>query len=176
MGFEGHEDLAAVAFLLGRWEGVGVTDFPHGEEIQFGQEVEFDHDGGPHLDYRSTMWRLDDDGRPASLLTAESGYWRALSEEERDRDPAEVAPHLEAVISHPEGFAELYHGTLMATRIELLSSAVMRSEAFHKVTSGHRLYGLVGESRSTLAYAWDLTAEGHTYQMSAQLNRPDAGA
>jgi hypothetical protein len=46
---------------------------------------------------------------------------------------------------------------------------VMRSDIAREVTAGHRLYGLIGEDRQTLGYAWDLTADGRTFQMSAQL-------
>jgi hypothetical protein len=171
MGVDVHEDLAALSFLLGRWEGVGVADYPDGQEYRFGQEVVFDHDGGPHLNYRSTVWTLDDDGKPQDFVAAESGYWRPRPAEvgEQQGGDGKPAPQVEVFITHAEGFTELYYGTILATRIELVTDAVMRSDTAREATAGHRLYGLIGDDRRTLGYAWDLTADGRTFQMSAQL-------
>lgn len=175
MGVETHKDLAQLSFLVGRWEGVGVTDFPGGEEFQFGQLVEFTHDGQPYLDYRSTMWRMEPDGSLGDFVTSESGYWRMRPEEFRtEGEDGAPAPHLEVLITHPEGFTELYYGAILASRVELRTDAVLRSDSSREVTGSHRLYGLIGENRGTLGYAWDLTAEERTFQVSAQL-KPTAG-
>jgi hypothetical protein len=42
-----------------------------------------------------------------------------------------------------------------------------------EVTASHRLYGLFGDDRETLGYAWDLAARGHELRsyMSAQLKK-----
>ena len=44
-----------LAWLVGRWRGEGVVDYPGIEETAFIQDVVFDHDGGPYLRYSSTI-------------------------------------------------------------------------------------------------------------------------
>lgn len=183
MGDESHtgqnsadsaDRLDQLSFLVGRWEGVGVTDFPDGQERQFGQEVEFVRRADSYLEYRSTVWSLDADGKPSTIMTAESGYWRARSEADRageDGDDGTPAPHVEVLIAHPEGFTELYYGTIFANRVELVTDAVLRSDTAGEVAGGHRLYGLIGEDRAALGYAWDLHGGDSKRQMSAQLKR-----
>ncbi|MFC4562705.1 FABP family protein [Nocardiopsis mangrovi] len=173
---EVHPDLAKISFLIGRWEGVGVAGYPDLEEFQFGQEIEFTHSGGPHLDYRSRVWRLTADGRPGDLWTTESGYWRvrpSVTEADHTSSPDTPAIHTEVLISHPEGYTEVYVGTVFAHRVELSTDVVLHTETGRKVTAGHRLYGLFGDDRGTLGYAWDLAADGHDLRsfMSAQLKR-----
>ncbi|MFC7326415.1 FABP family protein [Marinactinospora rubrisoli] len=175
---EVHPDLERLSFLLGRWEGVGVAGYPGLPEFQFGQEVEFEHDGGPYLTYRSRVWRVREDGSVGDFVTSESGYWRVRPRAEEGAAEA-AAPegagtvHVEVLISHPEGFTEVYLGNIFASRVELSTDAVLRTETGRGVAAGHRLYGLFGENRETLGYAWDLAADGHDLQpyMSAQLKR-----
>lgn len=62
MQSEMHPELAKLSFLLGRWEGLGVAGYPDTEEFQFTQVIEFTHDGHPHLNYRSQVWRVNEDG------------------------------------------------------------------------------------------------------------------
>ncbi|QVQ50785.1 FABP family protein [Spiractinospora alimapuensis] len=173
MGDESRTGLDRLSFLVGRWEGVGVTDFPDGEEQQFGQEVEFIRRTDSYLEYRATAWRLNADGTPATTLTSESGYWRARPDAERaaEENDGEPAPHVEALFVHPEGFTELYYGTVFANRIELVTDAVLRSDTAGEVAGGHRLYGLIGADRAALGYAWDLHGGEGKRQMSAQLKR-----
>lgn len=168
-----HPDIARLSFLLGRWEGVGVAGYPEAEEFQFGQEVEFGHDGHPYLSFRSRVWRMAADGSPGEFVTEESGYWRMRPAGQKSGENGEPAPHLEVLISHPEGFIEVYLGTVFANRVEMRTDVVMRTETGLPVTTSHRLYGLYGDNRDTLGYAWDLAAGGHELQsyMSAQLKR-----
>ncbi|WP_067967206.1 nitrobindin family protein [Nocardiopsis trehalosi] len=171
---EVHPDLAKMSFLVGRWEGVGVAGYSDLEEFQFGQEVEFTHAGGPVLAYRSRVWRLTADGGLGEPWTSESGYWRARPADP-DADPAAPPVHTEVLISHPEGYTEVYVGTVFASRIELSTDAVLRTETGDQVAAGHRLYGLIGDDRATLGYAWDMAARGQDLRsfMSAQLKRVD---
>lgn len=177
MHAEVHPDLEKLSFLIGRWEGVGVAGYPDVDEFQFGQEVEFTHDGGPVLNYRSRVWRVNADGSLGEYVTAESGYWRVRPEQaaqEREDDAPVI--HLEALISHPEGFTEVYLGNIFAHRVEMHTDAVLRTETGMAATAGHRLYGLFGDNRETLGYAWDLAARGQELRsyMSAQLKRAGA--
>ncbi|MEV2274627.1 FABP family protein [Nocardiopsis sp. NPDC049922] len=174
-----HPDLAKLSFLIGRWEGVGVAGYADEEEFQFGQEIEFaQRDGLPYLDYRGRAWRMTPEGTLGELITEESGYWRALSEEDTARyakDDGENVIHLEVLIAHNEGFIESYLGNVFANRVEMATNAVMHTITGLEVTASHRLYGLFGEDRETLGYAWDLAARGHDLRsyMSAQMKRTD---
>jgi hypothetical protein len=172
-----HPEVAKLSFLLGRWEGVGVAGYPGVEEFRFGQEIEFTHDGHPNLNYRSRVWRVNADGSLGEPVTSESGYWRlrldADKEDEEKKDSDEPPVHLEVLLSHPEGFTEVYLGTIFAHRVEMRTDVVMRTETGLPVAASHRLYGLFGDDRETLGYAWDLAADGNELQpyMSAQLKR-----
>ncbi|WP_017596514.1 nitrobindin family protein [Nocardiopsis potens] len=176
-----HPDLEKLSFLIGRWEGVGVAGYEGTEEFQFGQEVEFSHEGGPFLAYRACAWRIAEDGSLGEYVTSENGYWRirpAGTELPKDAPEGTAPVHVEVLISHPEGFSEVYLGNVFANRVELSTDAVLRTETGLEVTAGHRLYGLFGDDRETLGYAWDMAAQGHDLRsyMSAQLKRADKKA
>lgn len=168
-----HPDLEKLSFLIGRWEGVGVAGYADMADFQFGQEVEFTHDGQPHLSYRSRVWRIAEDGSLGDLVTSETGYWRARPEGATEGSGDAPVVHVEVLLAHPEGFTEFYLGSVFANRVELTTDAVLRTETGMEVSSGHRLYGLFGDNRETLGYAWDLAARGHELQsyMSAQLTQ-----
>lgn len=170
-----HPDLAKLSFLIGRWEGVGVAGYADVEEFQFGQEIEFAHRPGlPYLSYSGKAWRMQPDGTLGELITEESGYWRALSEEDTaQRDKDDPVVHLEVLVTHNEGFIESYVGNVFAHRVEMATDAVLHTPTGLDVTASHRLYGLFGDNRETLGYAWDLAARGHKLRsyMSAQLKR-----
>ena len=174
-----HPDLAKLSFLIGHWEGVGVAGYAEEEEFQFGQRVEFTpREGLPYLDYRARAWRMNPDGTLGELVTEESGYWRALSEDDTAqyaKDDEKNIIHLEVLIAHNEGFIESYLGNVFANRVEMASNAVMHTITGLEVTASHRLYGLFGEDRNTLGYAWDLAARGHDLRsyMSAQLKKSE---
>lgn len=180
MDAEVHPDLEKLSFLFGRWEGVGVAGYADEEELQFGQEVEFTvRDGAPYLDYRSRAWRMKADGTLGELITEESGYWRALSEEDTAtyaKDDEKNIIHLEVLIAHNEGFIESYLGNVFANRVEMATNAVMHTITGLEVQASHRLYGLFGDNRDTLGYAWDLAARGNDLRsyMSAQLKKANA--
>src|SRR5690606_41316586 len=89
-----HPDLEPIAFLLGRWEGAGVGGYPTIESFNFGQEIEFGHNGKPFLTYVSRTWLLDQDGARVKPLATESGYWRALPGRPLERGPSPPAGRL----------------------------------------------------------------------------------
>ena len=44
-------EVFPLAWLVGRWEGVGVVDYPDIPKADFRHTIDFDHDGGPYLSY-----------------------------------------------------------------------------------------------------------------------------
>ena len=159
MEIKPHPGLVPLLFLLGRWEGAGVGGYPTIESFQFGQEIEFSHNGKPFLIYSSRTWMLDEDGTIGRPLAVETGYWRPQPDNQ-----------LEVLLAHPTGFVEVYLGQITGTKIEMATDAVIRTASAKDVTGGKRLYGLIG---TDLGYAYDLAAEGQPLQshLSAQLKR-----
>ena len=151
--------LVPLAFLIGRGEGAGVVGYPTIESANFGQEVEFWHDGRPFLHYRSQAWLLDDEGQQVRPLASEVGFWRPGP----DGD-------LEVLLSHPTGIVEIYVGTVEGPRITLQSDLVARTTSAKEYTAATRLYGLVD---GDLMWVMDMAAVGQTLQshVSGQLKR-----
>lgn len=150
--------LVPLAWLIGRWEGAGVVGYPTMYSVNFGQEIEFRHDGRPFLHYRSQAWLLDDEGNQVRPLASEVGYWR----------PKETG--LEVLLSHPTGYVEIYLGRAEGPRIELATDVVARTETAKEYTAAKRMYGLVN---GDLMWVMDMAAVGQPLQShaSAQLKR-----
>ncbi|MEU6718806.1 FABP family protein [Nonomuraea sp. NPDC046802] len=156
---EVHPDLEPIAFLLGRWEGAGVGGYPTIESFNFGQEIEFGHNGKPFLSYVSRTWLLDQEGNRVKPLATETGYWRP----QPDRQ-------LEVLLTHPTGVVEIYIGEVVFHKIDLRTDVVARTASAKEYTAGHRLYGLVN---GNLMWAYEMAALGHplTDHMSAELKK-----
>ena len=155
-----HTDLAPFAFLIGRWQGVGVGGYPTIEDFRYRQEVTFAPLGPkPVLAYSSRSWLLNDDGTPGRAAAAETGWWRPQP------DGA-----VEVLLAHPTGITEVYVGTVDGSRIEIATDLVARTSSAKEVSAGRRLYGLVGDE---LMYAMDMAAVGQplTPHLSARLRR-----
>lgn len=151
--------LVPLGWLIGRWEGAGVVGYPTIESANFGQEVEFWHDGRPFLHYRSQAWLLDDEGEQVRPLASEVGFWRP-----------QVGGGLEVLLTHPTGIVEIYVGTVEGPRITLQTDLVARTETAKEYTAATRLYGLV---ESDLMWVMDMAAVGQPLQshVSGQLKR-----
>jgi hypothetical protein len=154
-----HPDCVPLAWMLGTWEGAGVGGYPTIKEFQFGQEIEFSHNGKPFLAYASRTWRLDTEGRPTEPLATEAGFWRPRPNNE-----------LEVVLAHPTGIAEIWLGEIAGTKIEMRTDVVARTASAKEYTAGHRLYGFVD---GDLLWAYDMAAVGQPLQshISARLKR-----
>ena len=128
-----NPSLVPLVFLLGRWEGAGVFDFPGAEKCNFGQEVVFSHDGRDFLEYTSHTWVLDNEGKKVRPLETETGFWRV------DGNKVEV------VMTRDQGVVEIWYGELadQQPQIDLATDAVARTAAAGPYSGGKRLYGYV---------------------------------
>ena len=153
--------LAPLAWLVGRWEGVGVVGYPTIESANFGQEVVCSHDGRPFLEWQSRTWLLDNAGQKVRPLATELGFWRVLENGE-----------IELLLSHPTGVVEMYVGHRDPAKpvVQLRTDGVLRSPAAKEYNARARMYGLVN---SELAWVMDMAAVGQPLQshVSAQLKR-----
>ncbi len=152
-------ELVPVAWLLGRWEGAGVVGYPTIDSANFGQELEFSHDGRAVLHYRSQTWLLDDDGAKTRPMASESGYWRVGA-----------GGDLEVLLAHAVGYVEMYVGTAEGPRVTLQTDLVARTATAKEYTAATRMYGLV---EGDLMWVMDMAAVGQPLQShaSAQLKR-----
>lgn len=153
--------VAPLAWMVGRWEGVGVVGYPDMESRNFGQELVISHDGRPFLEVDSRTFLLREDGSLERPLAREVGFFRVL-------DNGEV----ELLLAHPTGIVEMYAGEREKDRpvLNLRTDGVMRSPAARVYTAATRMYGLV---ESKLMWVMDMAAEGRplTSHLSAQLSR-----
>lgn len=182
-------ELYPLAWLLGTWRGPGFLAYPGIPERPFVHEVVFDHDGGPYLTYRSTMWLLDEESavpdpqRPASevryvpgaVWAAESGFWRVVpAAPGAAPGPAGggVRTELEVLLAEPSGHVSVYLGAAHGPRVEIATDLVARTATAADISAVSRMYGLVG---GELMWATDLAAFGHELQpyASARLARAD---
>jgi hypothetical protein len=90
-----HEDLYPVAWMVGKWGGKGMGEWPGAEKFEFVQEVTFRHDGRPFLEYTSKSWIIDAEGNHIRPGASEMGYWRIKSNKV-----------IELVLSHSTGISE----------------------------------------------------------------------
>jgi len=154
-------ECAPIAWLLGRWDGVGVGGYPTIDDFEFAQEVVFAHIGKPFLTYTSRSWLIDAERNRVRPLATETGFWRPRPE-----------GVLEVVMSHPTGFVEVWEGSYEGPRIEMRTDVVARTASSKEYTAGHRMYGLV---ESDLMWAFDMSAVGQPLQphISARLARAE---
>lgn len=154
------EQLLPLSWLIGRWAGVGTGHYPTIEDFRFGQEVSFSTDGRPFLIYWSRSWMLDEHGQRVRPLATESGFWRPRPDNK-----------VEVQLSHPTGYAEIWHGEITVTGIEnavitgamvkLATELVGRTESAKEYNQGERLYGLVD---GALRWTFDMAAVGQPMQ------------
>jgi hypothetical protein len=139
-----------LAWLVGRWEGTGKGVYPDTEEFDFGQQVDFAHNGGDFLHYLSQTFEVDAEGKAVRPLSMETGFWRPQADDS-----------LEVVMCHPAGYAEVWYGKITGAKIELTTDAVVRTVTADEYTAGQRLYGLV---EGDLLWTFDKAAGGHPLQ------------
>jgi hypothetical protein len=154
-----HSSLRGLAWMIGRWEGSGKATYPGSEDYDFGQQIDFAHNGQDYLHYLSQTFELGVDGTPVRSLSMETGFWR----------PQEDSS-LEVVMCHPAGYAEVWYGLITGPKIELVTDAVVRTATAEEYAAGQRLYGHV---EGDLLWTFDKAAQGQPLQshMWARLRR-----
>lgn len=181
-----------LAWMLGRWEGAGVGEWPDGGSYRFGQELVVAHDGRAFLSYESSSWVLDDDGAVIDAGPRETGYLRPVEPAEpaagngagggADAEAGVPGPGVsqpdvsgpdahdtELLLAHADGLVELWLGRRDGARLQLATDAVVRVPGAPGRAAGSRLYGLV---ESDLLWAWDAGVDGRlTSVMSARLKK-----
>jgi hypothetical protein len=145
-----NPDLVALAWMIGRWEGTGKGTYPGTEDFDFGQQIDFSHNGGDYLHYLSQTFEVDENGLAVRPLTMETGFWR----------PQKNAS-IEVVMCHPDGYAEVWYGKITGAKIELATDAVVRTASAEDYTAGQRLYGNV---EGDLLWTFDKAAGGQPLQ------------
>ena len=145
-----HADLVPIAWMLGRWEGSGKGAYPGTADFDFGQQIDVAHNGGPYLHYLSQTFETDDRGVAVRPLTMETGFWRPQPD-----------GGLEVVLCHPDGYAEVWYGSVTGAKIELATDAVVRTASADAYTAGQRLYGLV---EGDLLWTFDKATEEQPLQ------------
>jgi len=147
-----HPDLMPLAWLVGAWRGKGRGEYPNVPGFQFAQEVNFNHDGRPFLNYFSRSWLIDDNNEIIKPAASEVGFWRVKENNV-----------LEVILAHDTGIAEGWVGIVKGAKIQLEMDQGYSSPSAKIVTAGSRLYGLV---EGELFTSYDMAAEGpckHTF-------------
>jgi len=145
-----HPDLMPLAWLVGSWRGKGRGEYPNVPGFQFAQEVSFNHDGRPFLNYFSRSWLIDDNNEIIKPAASEVGFWRVKENNV-----------LEVILAHNTGIAEGWVGIVSGAKIQLEMDQGYSSPSAKIVTAGSRLYGLV---EGELFTSYDMAAEGQTLQ------------
>lgn len=165
-------EVYPLAWIVGRWEGVGVLDYPGIERADFRNTVTIDHDGGPYLSYASTITLMGPDGEDGQIWSTESGFWRVSPDVPEGVELTEGQRPIELVVADAAGSVALYVGAVGNGRIDLGTDLMARTASAPDIGGATRLYGNVG---GDLLWAWDLAAFGHDLQSyaSARLSRVD---
>ena len=174
MTFNFPDDLAPelypLAWLVGTWAGHGVIDYPDIPVSDFRQEMSFTHDGGPYLNYTSTITMIGMDGEVGHVWSVESGFWRVAPRTPEGIELKDFQHPLEVVMADAAGLVAVYVGAVGNGRVDLATDLMARTESAAEVNGATRLYGNV---HGELMWAWDLAAFGHSLQSyaSARLSR-----
>lgn len=163
-------EVYPLAWLVGRWEGHGVIDYPGIPRTVIHNAVDFDHDGGPYLTYTSTISVIADDGEVGPVWSVESGFWRVSPTPPEGLELEDGQHAVELVLADASGSVTLFVGTVGNGRIDLGSDLMARTASAPDVAGATRMYGSV---QGDLLWAWDLAAWGNELQSyaSAQLHR-----
>jgi hypothetical protein len=116
-------EIAALSFLLGTWRGEGEGVWPPGEPFTYGEEMTFEDVGDTFVVYSQRSWGLEDD----APIHFERGFIRPAGD-----------GHVEVVLAHPLGIAEVAEGSLERSTIDVRSTAVVLTRTGSPVTELRR--------------------------------------
>jgi hypothetical protein len=145
-----HPDLMPLAWLVGTWRGKGRGEYSNVPGFQYAQEVSFNHDGRPFLNYFSRSWIIDENDEIVRPAASEVGFWRIKENNV-----------LEVILAHNTGIAEGWVGLVQGAKIQLAMDQGYSAPSAKIVTAGSRLYGLV---EGELFTSYDMAAQGQTLQ------------
>lgn len=145
-----HPDLMPLAWLVGTWRGKGRGEYPNVPTFSYAQEVSFNHDGRPFLNYFSRSWIIDENDEIIRPAASEVGFWRMKENNV-----------LEVILAHNTGIAEGWVGLVQGAKIQLAMDQGYSAPSAKIVTAGSRLYGLV---EGELFTSYDMAAQGQTIQ------------
>lgn len=154
-------EVYPLAWLVGTWRGSGEVAHPLVPRVAVDAEVDVTHDGGPYLQWSSTL-RLTGEQQPWAV---ERGYWRvppAGAEEAARLRPGQSV--VELLLVDPSGHLTLYAGAAGNGRIDLASDLVARTPDAVELTAATRMFGLVD---GALMWTWDVAAFGEPLQSYA---------
>jgi len=153
-------EIVRISWLLGHWEGVGQGQYPNSSNFSFIQQLEFNNDGRPFIDYESRSWELNADGSAGKPLHSEKGFWK----------PGE-GTSVEVSITHVTGISEIWTGLnevltieeakITSARARIATQWVGRVPSAKPVDAGDRLYGLMN---GELMWTYDMAAVGQEMQ------------
>ena len=158
-----HPDLERLRGLAGLWRGPGAGSYPTIDAFEYREEVTIGHVGKPFLAYTQ---KTRDAGTDLPLH-AEMGYLRLVG-----------GDHLEFVIAHPTGLAEVLVGSLDGggdeLTLDLRSIQVVATPTAKSVTEVLRRFDLRGDE---LSYEMSMAAVGQpmTHHLAATLHRATPG-
>lgn len=159
MALDLHPGIAALAALLGTWQGSGSGEYPTIDSFGYVESITFGHVGKPFLSYQQ---KTRDSGTDLPMH-AETGYWRTPG-----------ADRLELVIAQPTGFAEIYEGAIATIEgvivMDVRSTSIGATSTAKEVTITERTFELEGDE---LRYTFRMAAVGEALQhhLSATLRR-----
>jgi len=136
-----RDEIAPIAFLIGRWTGEGDGAYPTTEPFRYRETIEVEDVGDAFLLYAERSWSVDG----GELLHTERGVLRAIGD-----------GRVDLTLAHPIGVAEVSEGTVSGTALELRSTAVPRSSAGSPVAALSRRYRVDADE---LTYEVDLALD-----------------
>jgi hypothetical protein len=150
-----HPDVAALAFLIGTWQGRGKGVYPTITGFAYDETVEIAAPPKPFLTYSQRTKRAES-GEP---LHMETGYFRPAG-------PGGV----ELVIAQPTGIVEVHSGTIEHGHIHLRADAVARTTNAVRVDTVERVITVSGD---VMRYRLLMGAVGQAHQLhlAAELHR-----